>query len=163
MLLFSQKEKTMELDGIDTAILQIIQKDATVPQREIGAAVGLSGPAVQRRLKGYAAAGLIDKTVAVLDPTRCGVPLTVVVTIEVETEQIDKLDAMKRAFVSEPAVQQCYYMAGEWDFVVVLHVADMDAYTELTRKLFFASNNVKRFKTLVAMQRVKYGLELPLP
>ena len=69
----------------------------------------------------------MDKTVAVLDPVRCGVPLTVMVCIEVETEQIDKLDAMKRAFVAEPAVQQCYYMAGEWDFVVVLHVPDMDA------------------------------------
>lgn len=150
----------MEMDAIDAAILQLVQKDATRPQREIGEAVGLSAAAVQRRLKGYVAAGIIDKTVAVLDPAKVGVPLTVVVTIEVETEQIDKLDAMKRAFVNEPSVQQCYYMAGEWDFVVVLHVSDMDAYTELTRKLFFASNNVKRFKTLVAMQRVKYGMEV---
>lgn len=53
-------------------------------------------------------------------------------------------------------------MAGEWDFVLILAVRDMDQYTELTRELFFSNNNVKRFKTLVSMSRVKVGLEVPI-
>ena len=42
-------------------------------------------------------------------------------------------------------------------------VADMDEYRRLTRELFFATNNVKRFKTLVAMERCKVTLDVPLP
>jgi hypothetical protein len=38
----------------------------------------------------------------------------------------------------------------------------MDQYTELTRQLFFSNNNVKRFKTLVSMSRVKVGLGVPV-
>lgn len=149
-------------DAIDVAILERVQADATSPHHEIGAAVGLSATAVQRRIKGYVAEGIIERTVSLLDPVVCGVPLTVMVTIEVENEQIDRLDAMKRSFLAEPAVQQCYYMAGEWDFVLLLQVRDMEEYTALTRELFFASNNVKRFKTMVAMQRVKYGSTINL-
>ena len=47
-------------------------------------------------------------------------------------------------------------------FVLVLVVRDMDQYTALTREVFFASNNVKRFKTLVSMSRVKVGLGVPV-
>jgi Lrp/AsnC family leucine-responsive transcriptional regulator len=151
-----------QFDAVDRAILGIVQRDATQSQAEIGAVVGLSATAVHRRMRGYVEQGVIERTVAVLEPSRCGVPLTIVVTIEVENEQLDLLDAMKRTFAAAPAVQQCYYMAGEWDFVLVVQVRDMDEYTELTRALFFGSGNVKRFKTMVAMQRVKSGMEVPL-
>ncbi|ALL71414.1 Leucine-responsive regulatory protein (plasmid) [Paraburkholderia caribensis MBA4] len=72
------------------------------------------------------------------------------------------LDAMKRTFAQCPQIQQCYYVAGEWDFVLVMTVRNMDQYTELTRQLFFSNNNVKRFKTLVSMSRVKVGLGVPV-
>ena len=149
-------------DAVDRAILGMVQRDATQSQADIGAVVGLSATAVHRRMRGYVENGVIERTVAVLEPSRCGVPLTIVVTIEVENEQLDMLDAMKRSFAAAPAVQQCYYMAGEWDFVLVVQVRDMDEYTDLTRELFFGSGNVKRFKTMVAMQRVKSGMEVPL-
>lgn len=48
------------------------------------------------------------------------------------------------------------------DFVLILAVRNMDQYNALTRELFFANNNVKRFKTLVSMSRVKVGLEVPV-
>jgi DNA-binding Lrp family transcriptional regulator len=59
-------------------------------------------------------------------------------------------------------VQQCYYVAGEWDFVLILAVRSMQQYTDLTRELLFENNNVKRFKTLVSMSTVKLGLNIPL-
>ncbi len=71
------------------------------------------------------------------------------------------LEAMKRTFMACPQVQQCYYVAGACDFVLILLVRDMAQYTQLTRELFFQSNNVKHFKTLVAMSNVKTGLQVP--
>jgi DNA-binding Lrp family transcriptional regulator len=75
---------------------------------------------------------------------------------------MDLLDSMKRTFEACPQIQQCYYVAGEWDFVLVLVVQHMDQYNELTRQLFFGNNNVKRFKTLVVMDRVKAGQNVPV-
>ncbi|MNG31006.1 AsnC family protein [compost metagenome] len=69
---------------------------------------------------------------------------------------------MKRSFLACPQVQQCYYVAGECDFVLIMLVKNMEQYTELTRELFFESNNVKRFKTLVSMSNIKVGLDVPV-
>ncbi|TIO55284.1 MAG: Lrp/AsnC family transcriptional regulator, partial [Mesorhizobium sp.] len=61
-----------------------------------------------------------------------------------------------------PEVQQCYYVTGEADFILVVTVATMADYEALTRRLFFENNNVRRFRTFVAMDRVKVGLEVPV-
>jgi DNA-binding Lrp family transcriptional regulator len=113
-------------------------------------------------LRRLADEGVIDRYAAIVAPEKVDYPLTIVANVEVESEQIDLLDAMKRTFAQCPQIQQCYYVAGEWDFVLVMTVRNMDQYTELTRQLFFSNNNVKRFKTLVSMSRVKVGLGVPV-
>ncbi len=150
------------LDNYDLRLLNEIQRDAHTPQSELGMRVNLSPAAVNRRLRRLSDDGVIDRYTAVLAPEKVGYPLTIVTTIEVESEQIDLLDAMKRTFQACPQVQQCYYVAGEWDFVLIFSVRHMEEYNALTRKLFFANNNVKRFKTLVSMSRVKAGLDVPI-
>jgi Lrp/AsnC family leucine-responsive transcriptional regulator len=153
---------TSTLDSFDRKLLMEIQRDAQLPQNELGARVNLSTAAVNRRLRRLAEDGVIDHYAAIVAPEKVDYALTIVVTVEVESEQVDLLDAMKRTFAQCPLIQQCYYVAGEWDFVLVLTVRNMDQYTELTRQLFFANNNVKRFKTLVSMSRVKVGLSVPV-
>ncbi len=59
-------------------------------------------------------------------------------------------------------VHQCYYVTGEADFVLVVVVPTMTAYEALTRRLFFG-NNVKRFRTSIAMDRGKVRSAVSLP
>ncbi|MDR0278876.1 MAG: Lrp/AsnC family transcriptional regulator [Paucimonas sp.] len=152
----------MSLDTFDLALLDAVQQDATTSQQELGERVNLSPAAVNRRLKKLNADGVVRKTVALVDPPALGYSLTVITEVEVENERLDLLDAMKRTFLACPQVQQCYYVAGECDFVLIMAVRNMEQYTELTRTLFFESNNVKRFKTLVSMSNVKVGLNVPV-
>ena len=152
----------MPLDDFDRALLDAIQRDASIPQHQLGARINLSSAAVNRRLKKLAADGITRQTVTRVDPARLGYPLTIIAEVEVESERLDLLDTMKRSFLACPQVQQCYYVAGECDFVLVLQVRDMEHYTSLTRALFFENNNVKRFRTLVSMSNVKVGLEVPV-
>ncbi|MER9493223.1 Lrp/AsnC family transcriptional regulator [Mesorhizobium sp. M0006] len=151
------------LDSFDLAILAILQLDNTTPQRLIGEAVNLSAPAVQRRIKRMEQSGVIAGNVAVVEPSAVGQPITIFVEVELESERSDLIDAAKRQFSAAPEVQQCYYVTGEADFILVITVSDMGAYEALTRKLFFDSKNVRKFRTFVAMDRVKVGLTVPLP
>ena len=151
-----------DLDSFDLAILAILQEDTATPQRAIGEAVNLSAPAVQRRIKRLQETGVIQASVAVIDPAKLGQAITVLVEIEMASELASEVDAAKRAFAAAAEVQQCYYVTGEFDFLLVVLVPDMAAYEALTRKLFFGNNNVKRFRSLVAMDRVKVGLSVPL-
>jgi DNA-binding Lrp family transcriptional regulator len=153
---------TAHLDDYDRKLLSEVQKDARIPQNELGARVNLSTAAVNRRLKRLSDDHVIERYTAVVEPGAVGYPLMIVVTVEIEREQMDLLDSMKRTFEACPQIQQCYYVAGEWDFVLVLVVQHMDQYNELTRQLFFGNNNVKRFKTLVVMDRVKAGQNVPV-
>jgi len=151
-----------ELDAFDRAILRILQVDNALPQRTIGERVNLSAPAVQRRIRRMEASGVIRANVAVVDPAAVGRPLTIFVEVELASERTEQIDAVKRRFAAAPEVQQCYYVTGEADFVLLVTVESMAEYEALTRRLFFEDENVKRFRTFVAMDRVKSGLELPV-
>lgn len=151
----------MTLDHFDLALLDAVQRDAGTSQLELGTRVNLSSAAVNRRLKKLATDGVIRGTVAQVNPEMLGYTLTVITEVEVENERLDLLDAMKRAFLACPQVQQCFYVAGECDFVLIMLVRNMEQYTQLTRELFFESNNVKRFKTLVSMSNIKTGAFVP--
>ena len=158
----SAMDGTATLDHFDLGILDILQRDNLTPQRVIGAAVNLSAPAVQRRIKKMQESGVITANVAVVDPSSVGQSITILVEVQVESERIDLLDAAKSSFAAAPEVQQCYYVTGDADFILVITVPAMSAYEALTRRLFFENSNVKRFRTLVAMDCVKVGLAIPI-
>ena len=145
------------LDALDLRLLELVQANS-----ELGERVHLSTAAVNRRLKRMLDEGVIQRYGAVLSPAALGHPLTIVAEVETESEQIELLDAMKQSFRDCPQVQQCYYVTGEWDFILVFVVRDMAQYTALSRQLFFQSNNVKRFRTLVTMDPVKVSLDVPV-
>lgn len=152
----------VDVDEIDRALLRALQRDARIPQAALGARVGLSAAAVNRRLRRLTDRGVIAGSTVVLDPAALGHPVTVIAHVALISEQPALLDRARSSFTSCPQVQQCYYVAGEWDFVLVLCVADMSEYTELTRELFFADDNVRRFSTEVVMDRAMTTLDVPL-
>lgn len=153
---------TVELDDADATILRTLQKDCRVGLEQLAQECSLSVPSVQRRLKRLRDSGLILKEVAVLNPTRFDYKMTFVVLVELDRESLQHLDVFRKRARNEPQVQQCYYVTGDADFILVCVAQDMKDYEDLTRRLFFDNSNVRRFRTSVAMDRTKIGLELPI-
>ena len=153
---------SMDLDSFDLAILAILQQNNGTTQRIIGEAVNLSAPAVQRRIRRLEEIGVIRANVAVVDPEKIGRAITLIVDVELVSERTDLIDAAKQSFKEAPEVQQCYFVTGQADFVLIMTVATMADYEALARRLFHSNENVKRFRTLVTMDRVKVGLDLPI-
>lgn len=150
------------LDRFDLAILDILQTDNTTPQRLIARAVNLSAPAVQRRIKRLQDSGVIRANVAVIDPVKVGMPLTIVLEIHLENERPDRTAPLRARIAAEDAVQQCYSVTGEADYLLVVNVASMADYEALTRRLFDGDDNVRRFRTSVSLGCLKAGLKVPL-
>jgi len=153
---------TSRLDSYDRVLLAAIQEDARVHQSELGERANLSTAAVNRRLKLLSSAGVIERYTACINPKAVGYDLTIVVEVKAESERADLLEKMRQGFQACPQIQQCYYVTGECDFVLVFLVRNMDQYVELTRKLFHGNNNVKAFKTLVVMDRIKTGMNVSI-
>lgn len=151
------------LDGFDRAILRIVQRDAKTPQRTIAEAVNLSAAAVQRRIAAMEASGVIAANTALVDAAALGLTITAIVEVYLQDERAATVQAAKAAFVVEPEVQQCYYVTGGTSFILVVVTTDMAAYQALTHRLFEQNEAVNRFRTLIALDRVKTGAELMIP
>jgi DNA-binding Lrp family transcriptional regulator len=145
------------LDSYDLAILRILQRDNRTPQQKIGEMVNLSAPSVQRRIRKLEEQGVIVANIAVVNQVAVNLPLTIFVEVELVSETPAEIDRLKSALENAPEVQQCYYVTGEADFVIVVIVESMSAYEAFTRRIFFASGNIKKFKTFVSMDTIKSG------
>lgn len=151
-----------EFDAFDLALLRLLQADARQTSAALGAAVGLSASAVQRRIHQLRERGAIRAEIAVLDGAQLGRPITVVVQIVLERGRADIVDDFGRQVNALPQVQQCYHLTGEFDFLLVLSLRDMDEYQRLTRRLFYANPHIQRFQTSVVIDAMKVGLQLAL-
>ena len=79
-----------------------------------------------------------------------------------ERESLPLFDAFRRRMLNAPEVQQCYYVTGDADFIVVIAAADMQDYEDIIGRLLFDDANLKRFRTSVVLNRVKASLAMPL-
>jgi Lrp/AsnC family transcriptional regulator, leucine-responsive regulatory protein len=153
------------MDKLDRRILALYQGDTRRIAASIGAEIGLSTAAVQRRLKSLRAERVISAEVALLDPTAIGVAITCIVTVSMAPNSAPhmQLDRFKRDLAAAPEVQQCYHVTGPLDFVVIVTVPAMEDYARFARRWFEANKSVARFDTHVVLDRVKIGLSLPVP
>ena len=152
----------MEIDEFDRAILREVQVDARQTGDALGAAVGLSATAVQRRLKRLRVTGAIRREVAVLDPAIVGGLMTLMVGITLQRGGAHVVDAFRRTVHAVPEIQQCYYTTGEFDFMLVVIARDMTAYEAFTRRVFFDNPEIAKFHTIVTIEAVKTGGHLPI-
>lgn len=148
------------MDDTDSKILRLFQSNARLTADAISEEIGLSAPAVQKRLKKLRDTGVIEREIAVLDPARIGREMTIIVEVILERENRAHLDAFKRRMREASCVQQCYYTTGEADFVLILLVRDIKEYETFTQTYFFDESNISRFKTSVVMDRVKVSLDV---
>ncbi|HEY0938729.1 MAG TPA: Lrp/AsnC family transcriptional regulator [Steroidobacter sp.] len=152
----------MELDQTDIRILSIVQKNNRLTSEVIAEMVGLSATACQRRLKQLRAEGIIEADVSIVSPKAVGRRIQMLVLVKLERERRDIIDRFKKAIRATCEVVNGFYVTGESDFVLYITAKDMEDYEEFTRRFFYENPDIKTFKTLVIMDRVKVGFTLPL-
>lgn len=152
----------VQLDDFDRKILRHLQADNHQPLHQIARDVNLSAASVQRRIRRMEMDKVIEANAAVVNPMSVGRFITLIVEVHLDSEQANFLDAARKQFADTPEVQQCYYVTGAADFILIITVETMEEYAQLSHRLFLNNRNVKRFSTSVAMSRVKVGLSVPL-
>jgi Lrp/AsnC family transcriptional regulator, leucine-responsive regulatory protein len=148
------------MDDLDRRILARYQHDTRLPAQAIGDEIGLSAAAVQRRIKRMREAKIITAEIAHINSAAVGLPITVVVHIDIERETSRHIDEFKTAMRARADVQQCWYTTGPTDFIVVVRVASMAAYEQFARDALLSHDNVAKFTSFVALDEVKSGLVL---
>lgn len=150
------------MDQSDYKLLAVLQQNARTSIQELADHIGASTASVQRRLKVLRDDGVIQKEVAVLDQKKLGFGITAVVSVELERDRLDQIDAFKRKARQDPQVMNFYCIAGDADFVMIVVARDIADYEAFTHRFFFADKNVRKFRTSIVVSTEKATLELPL-
>lgn len=152
-----------EIDKFDRQILAALQAEPRTPAEAIAREVGLSATAVQRRIRRLREAGVIRGERLLLDPQALGLTLCVWVEVQLaEASSTAVIDGFKRRMAAEPRVQQCYYVAGESDFMLQLRCRDVADFEALTRALFFDDPNIRKFRSIFVLDECRIDGPLPL-
>src|SRR5579875_414384 len=116
------------LDRQDFRILALLQEDASRSVAEIGEAVNLSQNACWRRIKRLEEEGFVAARVALLDPQKLGVGVTVFVTVRAAEHTEGWLEQFAAAVRRIPEVMEFHRMSGDIDYLLKLRVADIADY-----------------------------------
>ena len=150
------------MDNLDLKLLDLIQVNSRLTADQLSEHVCLSSSACQRRLKRLRKDGVIESEVAIISPAKVGRRLTMIVEVTLERERPDIIDKFKKLMINTPEVQQCYYVTGSVDLIVILTVQDIEDYDHFSKRFFFEDSNIRRFNTLVVTDRIKTGFYVPV-
>ncbi|NTG48553.1 Lrp/AsnC family transcriptional regulator [Agrobacterium rhizogenes] len=152
----------MRLDDIDKRILRALQRDGRLQNIELAKEVGLSPSPCLRRVKLLEEAGIIDRYVAVVDPVKAGLPLSMFARVWLTTQDAETIDHFMAAMKKLPQVMECYIMLGESDALLRVVVSDLDDYRQFQSTHLTKVNGIQNVKTDVPSQIVKQTYALPL-
>jgi len=149
------------MDAIDRKILAVVQEDASLSVAEIGQRVGLSSTPCWKRLQKLEAEGVITGRVALIDPEKIGLGITVFVSVETGDHSQDWLTKFAELVSAMPEVMEFYRMAGDVDYMLRVVVRDMPSYDTFYKKLI-AAIPLKNVTSRFAMERIKSTTALPI-
>jgi Lrp/AsnC family leucine-responsive transcriptional regulator len=150
------------LDRLDLQILDLLQKDASLPIRVLAERVHSSPATCQRRIAQLKASGVLLREVAIVDRLKVGRPITVFVLVELDKQNDALLRSFEKRVAAEDDVMACYEISGEFDFLLVVNSASMASYHAFTREVFSSPNNVRNFKSTFAMNCSKFETRVSL-
>ena len=149
------------MDATDRKILVHLQDNAAQPVAEIARKVGLSVTPCWRRIQRLEEIGVIRKRVALLDPTRVRVGMSVFVTLRTDQHNADWLESFATMISEMPEVVEFYRMSGEVDYLLRVVVADMAAYDAFYRSLI-GRVQLTDVSSSFAMEEIKFTTALPI-
>jgi Lrp/AsnC family transcriptional regulator len=149
------------MDAIDRKILAVVQDDASLSVAEIGQRVGLSSTPCWKRLQRLEADGVILRRVALVDPDKIGLGISVFVSVETNDHSQDWLKKFAEVVGAMPEVMEFYRMAGDVDYMLRVVVPDMAGYDAFYQRLI-GTVPLKNVTSRFAMERVKFTTAYPV-
>ena len=149
------------MDFIDREILHLLQHDATRSSRELGSEVGLTATPCWRRIQALRQSGVIQREVAILDPSQLSLDINALVQIRTNDHSAAWLSDFTAAIGEFPVIVEAFRTSGEIDYMLRVVVPDMNSYDDFYKRLIerVALYDVR---TIFEMEELKRTTALPL-
>jgi Lrp/AsnC family transcriptional regulator len=148
-----------DLDRTDREILRLLSADASLSLAEIANKVGLTPTPCWKRIRRMEQDGIITGRVAVLDPAKIGLPVSVFVAVETSDHSSEWLERFAGVVARMPEIVDAWRMSGDVDYLLHVVVPDIASYDQFYRKLI-AAIPLRNVSSRFSMERMKAA---PLP
>lgn len=150
------------LDKTDRKILQELQLDATLSLADLAEKVSLSPTPCWKRIKRLENDGFITSRVALVDPEKVGLGVSVFVHIKTRHHNSNWLETFHHKVIGYPEVAECYRMSGEYDYLLRVVVKDMQSFDRFYKTLVNSVDGLTDVTSSFAMEQMKFTTALPL-
>jgi len=151
-----------ELDRIDLRILACLQEDGRLSNLKLAETVGLSPTAVLARVQRLTKDGYILGYEARLNPLKLGAGMMVFIEVLLDKTTPNVFDAFKAAVQVRAEIMECHMVAGGFDYLLKIRMADMAAYREFAGTVLWQLPGVRETRTYAVMEEVKNTTHLKL-
>ena len=158
---FPTPKPTVKLDALDVKILDLLQNDAELSVGEIASRVGLSSTPCWRRIQRLKDEKVITRQVALLDPHKVQVGVTVFVSVRTSTHTQEWFERFRATVQAIPEVMEFYRMSGDVDYLLRVVVPDIAAYDKVYKRLTDGTQ-LHDVSSSFAMEELKLTTALPL-
>jgi Lrp/AsnC family transcriptional regulator, leucine-responsive regulatory protein len=148
-------------DAYDRKLLALLQENALRTAEDLARDVALSPSAIARRVRRLREDGTIVADRAVVSE-KIGPFLSALVDVQLERHALQPVEDLLRRLERRPEVQGILEVAGPLDLVLLVAVADMEAYNAFTDTALADDPAVRRYETRFVKRRRKLTTAWPL-
>lgn len=150
------------IDDIDAAILEILQKDSTVSIKDIASEVGLSATPTHERIKQMEERGVILKYVALVDREKVGINLLVYCNVVLKEQSKKALMDFEKAVFKIPEVLEVISISGTYDYMLKIAAADINAYNDFVVNKLANIPNIGQYHSSIVLCEAKRETAYPV-
>ncbi len=93
-----------------------------------------------------------------VDPFALGYGMLAFLEVSLTNQSDERMQEFEARMSKEVEVMQCYFVSGDYDYFLVVHVIDMEAYYQFVRRVISGSGNVRHFQSRFPMKRAMQQL-----
>lgn len=150
------------MDAIDRRIIRALQRDGRMTIAALADRVGLSPTPCARRLDRLEAEGIITGYGARVDAARVGLAVSIFVSVELDRQDRDAIDAFERAIRGCDEVMECYLMTGSRDVLLRVVAADLAAFDRFLEDRLMQIPGIRNLRSNFALRAMIRRDALPI-
>ncbi|OGT31209.1 MAG: AsnC family transcriptional regulator [Gammaproteobacteria bacterium RIFCSPHIGHO2_12_FULL_35_23] len=151
------------MDRIDKRLLELLQTDSKINNQELAEKVALSPSPCLRRVKQLEDEGYINKYVALLNPEKLGLQLTIFVSVGLSTHDPKKMSSFEEIIKSFPEIIQCHLIAGQaQDYILKVVVPSLNEYHSFLLNKLTQIDGVRNVHSSFVLRSIVDKSSLPL-
>ncbi len=152
----------INLDSIDYKIISELQRKGDLSNVELARRVHLSPSPCLARVKVLESTGVIDRYVALANPSKLGLGLSVFINISLKEQSRSALSEFEQRIAEHEEVMECYLMTGDSDYLIRVAVPDLPALEKFILEQLTSIPGIEKIRSSFALKQVRYKTALPL-